>query len=62
MLDMELTSSEHRGIMMLESEESAEARAPRAPRGCQPLTALSGRVGGDDPGPAVAPRSSQWPS
>ena len=34
MLDMELTSSEHRGIMMLESEESAEARAPRAPRGC----------------------------
>jgi hypothetical protein len=33
MLDMELTSSEHRGIMMLESEESAEARAPRAPRG-----------------------------
>ena len=31
MLDMELTSSEHRGIMMLESEESADLGAACPP-------------------------------
>jgi hypothetical protein len=54
MLDMELTSSEHCGIMILESRSEESAEAPRAP------TPPAGRVGGDDP--AVAPQSPQWPS